>query len=318
VEIELRHLKIVLAIAEAGSVTRAAANLGLAQPALTTQLQRIERTLGGVLFERDRLGARPTALGDLVLARARVVLPALRGLQDEASVLAGAGPVSRYRVGATNGPVAGGLLQRLKEAYPGRPASLHSTWSVNEIEQKVLTGDLDFALVGACAGEKPSAGLAWQPVSVDAVWALISRRHPLAGRPEVALADLSAEQWVSAPGDTCFNECFAAACAREGFSPRSTLEMDVGSVVDLVASGSAVALAQGTIREIEGVTAVPITGAPVRWRHLLGWDRTGPVAQLADEVFDLSVAAYLDIVRRRQRYARWLPAHPELGAQPRV
>ena len=79
-DIELRHLRIVCAIAEAGSVTKAAAALGLAQPALATQLKRIERSLGGALFERDRLGARPTALGDLVLARARVLLPALRGL----------------------------------------------------------------------------------------------------------------------------------------------------------------------------------------------------------------------------------------------
>ena len=65
--------------------------LGLAQPALTAQLQRIERTLGGPLFDRDRRGARPTALGELVLARARVLLPAMKGLQDEAARLAGTG-----------------------------------------------------------------------------------------------------------------------------------------------------------------------------------------------------------------------------------
>jgi DNA-binding transcriptional LysR family regulator len=78
-DIELRHLRVVCAIADTGSVTKAAALLGLAQPALTTQLQRIERTLGGTLFERDRRGARPTALGELVLARARVLIPAVKG-----------------------------------------------------------------------------------------------------------------------------------------------------------------------------------------------------------------------------------------------
>jgi hypothetical protein len=66
------------------------------------------------------------------------------------------------------------------------------------------------------------------------------------------------------------------------------------------------------------VTAVPIAGVPLGWRHLLGWDRNGPVSQLADEVFELAVAAYLDIVRQRRRYARWLAGHPELGAQARV
>src|SRR5882757_8207816 len=67
VDLELRHLRIVCAIAEAGSVTKAAAALGLAQPALATQLKRIERSLGGPLFLRDRRGTRPTPLGDLVL-----------------------------------------------------------------------------------------------------------------------------------------------------------------------------------------------------------------------------------------------------------
>ena len=52
--LELRHLKVVCAIAETGSVTKAASQLGLAQTALTAQLQRIERTLGGPLFERLR------------------------------------------------------------------------------------------------------------------------------------------------------------------------------------------------------------------------------------------------------------------------
>lgn len=57
--LELRHLRVVCAIAETGSVTKAASTLGLAQPALTAQLQRIERTLGGPLFERDRRGPVP-------------------------------------------------------------------------------------------------------------------------------------------------------------------------------------------------------------------------------------------------------------------
>src|SRR3712207_8466008 len=124
--LELRHLRVVCAIAETGSVTKAASLLGLAQPALTAQLQRIERTLGGPLFERDRRGARPTALGELVLSRARVLLPAMKGLQDEAARLAGAGSddtMSRYRIGSIGGARIGGLVDRLSQAPPGAPNS---------------------------------------------------------------------------------------------------------------------------------------------------------------------------------------------------
>src|SRR5690606_25689686 len=81
-ELELRHLKTIRAIADAGSLTRAATELGLAQPALSAQLKRIERALGGALFERGRHGVRVTALGELVLERTRVVLPAVTELQQ--------------------------------------------------------------------------------------------------------------------------------------------------------------------------------------------------------------------------------------------
>src|SRR4029453_318449 len=114
-DLELRHLRVVCAIADAGSVTKAASMLGLAQPALTAQLQRIERALGGLLFERDRRGARATPLGELVLARARagprVLLPAVKGLQDEAARLASTlETTGRFRIGAVNGPILGGLV----------------------------------------------------------------------------------------------------------------------------------------------------------------------------------------------------------------
>jgi len=308
---------MVCAIAEAGSVTKAAAALGLAQPALAAQLKRIERTLGGPLFVRDRRGTSPTPLGDLVLARARVLLPAVNELRDEASELVSAGETARYRIGAGNGPIAGGLVRRLAGRHPSGQVSIQSSWSENELAESVLAGRLDYALVGACAGAVPAPGadLVWRAVAVDAVWVLLSQRHPLAARDEVALAELSAEQWVTAPGDGCFFECFAAACARSGFSPRPAYEMDVGSVADLVASGSVVALCQATARDIAGIVAVPLVGTPLSWRHLLGWNPLSVGARTAGEVFELAAQAYLEVIAQRPRYARWLAAHPGFGAQ---
>src|ERR1700755_1670992 len=142
--LELRHLKVVCAIAETGSVTKAASQLGLAQPALTAQLQRIERTLGGPLFERDRRGARPTALGELVLSRARVLLPAMKGLQDEAARLAGSGDdhegMGRYRFGTIGGPVIGGLISKLSETQPDAQISTHASYSADELANMVVAG----------------------------------------------------------------------------------------------------------------------------------------------------------------------------------
>src|SRR3712207_290924 len=187
--LELRHLKVVCAIAETGSVTKAASMLGLAQPALTAQLQRIERTLGGPLFERDRRGARPTALGELVLARARVLLPAMKGLQDEAARMAGTSgdpTMSRYRIGAVGGQTVGGLARRLTDDQPQAQIITHSSWHTEELAEMVMAGRLDYALVGVCGNSSPPAefGLVWRPVALDAVCVLLPEAHPLGEHDE--------------------------------------------------------------------------------------------------------------------------------------
>ena len=57
--VELRHLRVVVLVAEAGSVGRAARWLKVSQPSLTAQLKRIEAAFGGELFERSRTGVTP-------------------------------------------------------------------------------------------------------------------------------------------------------------------------------------------------------------------------------------------------------------------
>ncbi|MEU7868076.1 LysR family transcriptional regulator [Dactylosporangium sp. NPDC049140] len=313
-ELELRHLRVVCAIADAGSVTKAASVLGLAQPALTAQLQRIERALGGALFERDRRGARATPLGELVLARARVLLPAVKGLQDEATRLASAAErAGRYRLGAVNGPILGGLVHRITSNHPAAQVTTHASWSSSELGDLVLAGKLDFVLVGACGDAPPATdtGLAWRVVAADPVFLLLPEGHELAGRDEVELSELAAAQWVAAPGDGCFSSCHAAACARAGFTPKVLFETEVRGAIDLIESGDAVGLCQATLRPMAGLVTVPIAGAPLHWRQMVGWLPDGPAANVAGQVWAYAIESYADAVRRNERYSNWLGRHPD-------
>lgn len=325
--LELRHLRIVCAIADNGSVTKAAAALGLAQPALAAQLKRIERTIGGPLFDRDRHGARPTALGELVLNRARILLPAMQGLEDEAARLAGDVGVRRYRIGAVNGPILSGLVQRLTAAHPQAVLTTHTSWSAAELSEMVATGRLDYAVVAACGDAAPPTGalpvgfgaereVTWRVVAVDAVFILLPESHPLAGGDEVDLADLADVQWAVTPGDGCFRDCFAAACARAGFTVRAMYEGDVRTCVELVEAGAAVAPCQSSFRPPPGLVSLPIAGAPLHWRHVLGWHPDSPAARHARQILRYAVEAYRDVVARLPRYATWLAHHPAYGAQP--
>uniref|UniRef100_A0AAU2VLV4 LysR family transcriptional regulator n=1 Tax=Streptomyces sp. NBC_00008 TaxID=2903610 RepID=A0AAU2VLV4_9ACTN len=317
-ELELRHLRTVRAIADTGSLTKAAAALGLAQPALSAQLRRIEKALGGPLFDRDHTGARPTPLGELVLERARVVLPAVSELQAEAVRFANArGAMERFRLGGTHGPLLGGLVDRLATAHPAAPVSTYTSWSVAEIAAQLVDGRLDFALIGACGESPPPVAdrLTWQVVAVDPVFVMLPEDHPLAGAPELELSALADECWADVPGDGCFADCFVAACARAGFSPVSVYETDTVSVVHLVRVGRAVGLCRATFPPTPGVVTRPITGSPLSWRHLLGWHpRSAAASAAAAAVSSHTRAAYAEAVERSESCARWLAAHPRFGA----
>ncbi|MDK1472110.1 LysR family transcriptional regulator [Streptomyces sp. 549] len=315
-ELELRHLKVIRAIDEAGSLTRAATSLGLAQSALSAQLKRIERVLGGTLFVRDRGGARPTPLGELVLDRARVLLPAMRQLQEDAQRFSQTwGEGLRFRIGGTHGPLLGALVDRISELHPEAPLSTVTSWSVSEICDLVLTGRLDFALIGVCGESSPPAAdqLAWQPVGRDPVFVMLSERHPHAGDGELELSKLAEERWANAPGDGCFGDCFTAACSRAGFTPLSVFETDTASCVHLVQVGRAVGLCRATFPPTPGIVTMPLTGTPLSWRHLVGHHPGSSAAGGAPTVALHSRQVHGEAARRNPRYVRWLEANARYG-----
>ncbi|MEU6125719.1 LysR family transcriptional regulator [Streptomyces sp. NPDC047123] len=319
-DLELRHLKTIRAIADAGSLTKAATALGLAQPALSAQLKRIERALGGALFERGRHGVRATALGEFVLARARVVLPAVSGLREEAQRFAqawegGAG----FRLGGIHGPLLGALVDRLAAAYPGVPVTTHTSWSERDIASRTAAGRLDFALVGTCGPSAPpeSELLVWREVARDPVFVMLATGHPLAGVQEIDLARLADEAWTDVPGDGCFADCFSAACARAGFTPSRVYETDVASCVHLVQVGRAVGLCRATFPPTPGLVTRPLAGAPLYWRHLLGWHPATPAHDTAAAVFAQARAAHAEAAARSESYTAWLSA-PSITPGPGV
>ncbi|GLZ33507.1 LysR family transcriptional regulator [Lentzea sp. NBRC 105346] len=296
-KLELRHLRVICAIAEAGSLSKASAVLGLAQPALTAQLQRLESLVGGRLFDRDRRGARPTALGELVLERAKILLPAITRLEEDVQKLAERPEPDRIRIGAVNGPFLGGIVHRLTEDHAN--VSTQVSWSADELARGLDQGRLDCAIIGVCGNDTAPEG--WVEIATDPVFVLLPEEHPFSGD----LAELKDMQWAATPGDGCFGDCFARACDDAGFTPKPLYEVDVMSCVDLVQAGKAVALCQPTFRKAAGLEVRPINGTPLRWRHFMG--------NPTERIMGYAAEAYVEAAERNPRYVSWLLDNPGFG-----
>lgn len=317
VELDLRHLRMVVAVAESGSVTKAAAALGLAQPALTAQLNRIDRALGGSVFVRDRNGARSTELGDLVLRHARVLLPAMATLADDAQRLVNSseGAPGALRVGVAGSGIGGLFVNRLHSALPGATVTTVMPQGDGDLGGALACGTIELAMTGMCSDAPPPASelVTWTRVSTDPMFVLLHEGHEYADKPEVTLAELAEERWLSVPDSSCLESCFVSACVRAGFAPSAVGAADWNTAVDQVRTGRAVALVEPGQPDPPGVRAVPLTGAPLRRTHYLGWRRDVRGLLDTEVIEDAAFRAHRDAVARSPQYELWLERHPNIG-----
>ena len=191
----LRHLQLLVSVADSGSVRRAAEQIGISQPAATQALADIEFLLGTPLFDRHVRGMRLTPAGHAMVPMARNTLSALRASADTVHALAeGAGGV--LRVGAITAGV-GGLLCRVLPAF----ATRHPSLRIEVLEAPgaqlladVMSGRVDMALCRR-PPELP-APCTFEMLAPDAPWIVAGRRHPLVRNARPTLADLHAARWM--------------------------------------------------------------------------------------------------------------------------
>ncbi|MDH6127326.1 LysR family transcriptional regulator [Kitasatospora sp. GP82] len=312
-ELEIRHLRIICAIAEGGSLTRAAAALRLTQPGLSAQLRRIEALLGGPLFDRRPSGAVPTAFGEVVLARARAILPTVDDLLGTSALAAWTGgPVPHLRLGSVNAPLLGGLITALKAHHPEARVVSRGQGSSVPLIDDVANGRLHVAVVGDSPGYEltPRPGVTLHPVATEPVFVALPAAHRLAERDEVTLDELADEEWASPhPDDDRTREYWSTTFLLTGHRMRTVHEVEGRLLLEVVRSGHAVSLCQATFDEVPGIAVRPIAGNPLWYRHLLAWHRAGPLAHLGPALVQHARDAQRAAVGRSPVYLHWLRDH---------
>ncbi|MCX5422244.1 LysR family transcriptional regulator [Streptomyces sp. NBC_00078] len=307
-DLEVRHLRALCAIADTGSLHRAARQLGVAQPSLSTQLRRIEQELGGALFVRARTGCRPTPLGSLVLSRARPLVAEMRSLVSEARAAATGGP--ELRVGSTASKALAGWLRRLRAR--GQDPTLHMNVSPNALLRMVADGQLDVAFVHEVDGSplRIPEGLRLRTLMErEPQFVYLSADHPATAHPVVDVGELAGDRWMIDPTVDGEWDAVQRMFRGAGINPH-VLHGDYHTAAALVATGEVVTVCQPTALSHPDMAVRRLQGDPLGVRLLLAarteTDLDGALPALEE--------AYWDSAHQAPAYREWLEGEGAGGA----
>jgi len=307
--IEVRHLELVVAIAESGSLRRAAAQLHLTQPAVTTQLKRIEQLLGGALFLRSTDGVLATHTGTEFVRDAKKVLDQLADLERSARLNARRESGTPFKVGGIPAQQFSLLVDVLAAAHPGQEVTSRTVRETGTLIALLASGELDVAVLRQFPGFPLALpeGVRQRLLITEPVFVGVAANHRLAGRGEISLAELADEKWVMPdPDDSGMNEFVARACAAAGFEQRiAHLTTEAHVAFSLTAAGRAVCVLYpiGTARD--AVATLTLTDNPLHRELVLAWRADSPVASAVDELCAQVERRYLALVATCPVYARW-------------
>lgn len=251
--IELRHLRYFIAVAEELHFGHAAARLNISQPPLSQQIQILEQQIGARLFARTNRSVSLTEAGRQFLADSRQILTQV----DDAAARAARlhqGETGELRIGFTSSApfikAVSDTLSTFRRRYP----DVHiQTRETNTREQIVPLneGALDLGLM---RNTQLPETLIWERVLREPLLAMVPRDHPLASQPRVSLLELAREPFVffDPHVGTGLYDDILGLLRRYDLTP--TIAQEVGeamTIIGLVAAGLGVSILPASFRRVQ-------------------------------------------------------------------
>ncbi len=243
-DVDLRRLRYLVALAAERNYGRAAATLGIAQPSLSQAIARLEAEVGVRLVDRDVRPVALTAAGDALVRGTAPALARIDAAVSDARAAAGAG--RPFRLGLprreyARHPVVARLVAGIRARLPGSRVELLPVLTGQAVEA-LTGGTLDAAVVySPVTGE----GIDVVPLFPDSPVVIMPPGHRLAARAGITLAELEGETLVTWSADVLpgLFETVATACRRAGFEPRvAEAPEEPGALGGMVADGVGVAI----------------------------------------------------------------------------
>jgi DNA-binding transcriptional LysR family regulator len=224
----LREIAAFVAVADSGSLSKAAHRLNLSQPAVSRRVKAFEEATGnGALLDRTAKPPTLTPLGRAVLEQCRRVLKAVDELG--ASVASGGGPSGEFRVGVPPGlsdAVLGQPLEEMRRIHPRIRLSVETRWTPSLIEG-IRNRSLDFAIALLTQGHSVPAEIERRVLGNDEVVVVAARGAGLARRRRdpYQLRDLADCHWIVNPRGCVYRSALERAFGNLGLPLRLAAEV---------------------------------------------------------------------------------------------
>lgn len=239
--LDLRLLEYFCAVARTGSFTRAAEELGMAQPSLSEQIKKLEGSLGAPLFERLSRRIELTPLGAALLPKARALLEEAAALPLILEALR-EGVRGDLRIGAIPTILPYFLAPRLRQfvdACPEVNIQLREATTPELIEQ-IQDGVLDIALLSVPV---EGQGLVMCELFREPLSLAVPDDHPLAKNESVVLRRLATERLLVLKEGHCLRDETLTICQRARAKFAGQFEADqFASIFELIRSGFGVSI----------------------------------------------------------------------------
>jgi DNA-binding transcriptional LysR family regulator len=291
---ELRHLRYFVVVVQEVNFTRAAQRLRIAQPALSSQIKKLEQELGVRLFERVGRGVRLTEAGHLLLEEARhhfvQIEQTVRVVQET-----GHGEIGRLSLGfipAASNNILPPILREYRNRFPRVELFLREMMPDKAV-QELHDGRVDVSFSFFPLEDET---VRCKVICREALVVALPETHPLASESEVEMRALADEPFIL-PTQYSTPSLYGKVmdiCRQAGFAPRA-VQKDVGlmqTIIGLVAGEIGVALVPASLRNLNRKGVVyrevrdftPTVEMSVMWRR----DNTRPVLtsflQVVDDV----------------------------------
>ncbi|NKG32365.1 LysR family transcriptional regulator [Erwinia rhapontici] len=275
--IELRHLRYFIAVAEELHFGRAALRLNISQPPLSQQIQILEHEIGARLFARTNRSVQLTAAGQQFLQDARLVLQQVDQAADKAARLH-RGDEGEIRIGFTSSApfitVVSDALFTFRQRFPAVHIQMQE---INTRQQLAPLGDGRLDL-GVMRNTLLPETLDHQLLLREPMYALVHRAHRLAGRPQIALSDLAQEPFVffdPQVGTALYGEILGLL-GRYDIQPNIAQEVgEAMTIIGLVSTGLGVSILPASFRRVSlsDVVWIPLVEQDARSEVWLVWSK---------------------------------------------